>query len=144
LTRNIALRSSSGIVAVLTLLSLTTACADHVTRSELLDQLDRGVAPPIVDVRSRGEFEEAHVPGALHIPFYSILSGRDELPEPLEEGQPIVLYCEHGPRAGIARAQLWFVSDRPIRFLEGHMTAWKSEGLPVESVASPSPEAQGD
>jgi len=114
---------------------LLSACADHIGRSELLDQLNTGAAPPIVDVRSRGEFEAAHVPGAVHIPFYSIISGLDELPEP-EVGQPIVVYCEHGPRAGIARAQLWFVSDAPIRYLEGHMTAWKSDGLPVERVVS--------
>jgi len=112
-------------------------CADPITRSELLDQINRGATPAIVDVRSRGEFEAAHVPGAVHIPFYSILSSSEELPVPAEEGQPLVVYCEHGPRAGIARAQLWFVSDHPVRFLEGHMTAWKSDGLPVEQAERP-------
>ena len=131
--RNSTPRSSSKALSVAAVLSLT-ACADHIGRSELLDQLDRGAAPPIVDVRSRSEFEAAHVPGAVHIPFYAILAGAAGLPEPAEEGQPIVVYCEHGPRAGIARVQLWFVSDHPVRFLEGHMTAWKSDGLPVERV----------
>ena len=135
--RDFTLRSSRAVLAVLAACS-ASACAEHIGRAELLDQIDRGVAPPIVDVRSRGEFEAAHVPGAVHVPFYAILADSDELPEPAE-GQPIVVYCEHGPRAGIARAQLWFVSKYPVRFLEGHMTAWKSDGLPVESVADEGP-----
>jgi rhodanese-related sulfurtransferase len=107
----------------------SSACADHVGRAELLRQIEAGEAPPIVDVRSRGEFETSHVPGAVHVPFYSLLSQGDRIPE----GQPIVVYCEHGPRAGIARAQLWLTIDRPVLFLEGHMTAWKRDGLPVDS-----------
>jgi rhodanese-related sulfurtransferase len=101
---------------------------------ELLEQIEAGTASLIVDVRSRGEFEAAHVPGAVHVPFYAMLSQADSLPTPAEAGEPVVVYCEHGPRAGIARAQLWFVSDRPVRFLEGHMSAWKREGRPVAAL----------
>jgi rhodanese-related sulfurtransferase len=110
------------------------ACADHIGRAELLEQIDAGTAPPIVDVRSRGEYETSHIPGAVHIPFYSMLSRTDQIPEPREAEQPVVVYCEHGPRAGLARAQLWFASDRPVLFLEGHMTAWKRDGLPVAAA----------
>ena len=112
-------------------LPLLVGCAEHISRAELLEQIRSDAPPAIVDVRSRGEYETSHVPGAVHVPFYSIL-GSAEIPEPSADGEPIVLYCEHGPRAGIARAQLWFVSDSPVRFLEGHMTAWKDDGLPLE------------
>ena len=134
--KNTTLRTSLKAFVVVSGLSLT-ACAEHIGRDELLDQIHRGTPPPIVDVRSRSEFEAAHVPGAVHIPFYAILADSADLPEPTEAGQPIVVYCEHGPRAGVARAQLWFVSDEPVRFLDGHMTAWKSDGLPVERVDDP-------
>jgi hypothetical protein len=33
----------------------------------------------------------------------------------------------------MARAQLWLATDRPVVFLEGHMTAWKRDGLTVAS-----------
>jgi rhodanese-related sulfurtransferase len=69
----------------------------------------------------------------VHIPFYSILSRSDEVPS--REGEPLVVYCEHGPRAGLARAGLWLASAGEVRFLEGHMTAWKADGLPVESAS---------
>jgi rhodanese-related sulfurtransferase len=112
-------------------------CARHIGRAELLQQIDAGAAPLIVDVRSRGEYETSHVPGAVHIPFYSILARSGELPASSDPDQPLVVYCEHGPRAGLARAGLWFASDRPVRFLDGHMTAWKRDGLRVEALAPP-------
>jgi rhodanese-related sulfurtransferase len=120
-------------VVGLAFLSLMIGCAEHIDRTELLSQIRSGTPLTIVDVRSRGEFEASHVPGAVHIPFYAVLGGEAELPIASSDDEPLVVYCEHGPRAGIARAQLWFVTDRPIRFLEGHMTAWKEEGLPIET-----------
>jgi rhodanese-related sulfurtransferase len=108
------------------------ACAPHVSRTELAEQIAAGTPPPILDVRSTGEYEASHVPGAVHIPFYAILSRRDELPT--RAGEPLVVYCEHGPRAGMARVGLWLAGAGEVRFLEGHMTAWKDDALPVERV----------
>lgn len=122
-------RSSPLVVALCSLASL--GCAAHISRTELARRIEAGSAPPIVDVRSRGEFAESHVPGAVHIPFYSVLTRSDELPA--RDGEPLVIYCEHGPRAGLARAELWLAGAGEVRFLEGHMTAWKADGLPVES-----------
>jgi rhodanese-related sulfurtransferase len=118
------------------LLSASTlfGCAEHIGRAELAAQVESGEPPVIVDVRSRAEFEQGHVPGALHVPFYSLLSRADELPPPRNPEEPVVVYCEHGPRAGLARAQLWLAGDRPVRFLEGHMSAWRRDGRPVERV----------
>lgn len=121
--------------ALLLIMLLVAGCAKHVTRSELLSQIQSESPPVVVDVRSRGEYEAAHVPGAVHIPFYTLIRGKGGILAASNGNEPIVVYCEHGPRAGIARAQLWFLTDRPIRFLEGHMTAWKQDGLPVEKVA---------
>jgi rhodanese-related sulfurtransferase len=108
-------------------------CAEHIGRQQLLGLIEEGRAPTIVDVRSQGEYDTSHVPGAVHVPFYSLLGRTDELPAGRAEDRRIVVYCEHGPRAGLARAQLWLTSDRPVLFLDGHMTAWKADGLPVET-----------
>lgn len=109
----------------------TVGCADYVAPADLLARLEAGTAPPSVDVRSGGEFATSHVPGAVHVPFYAILSEGARLPTPTD-AQPIVLYCEHGPRAGIARAQLWLAGVGPVLFLDGHMSGWKEDGHRVE------------
>ena len=114
------------------LVALGLGCADHISRTDLLAKIESGRSPRIVDVRSRSEFEDARVPGAVHVPFASLLFHLDGLPVAEDEGDPLVLYCEHGPRAGLARAQLWMAGKGPVLFMEGHMIAWKEDGLPVE------------
>jgi rhodanese-related sulfurtransferase len=112
-------------------------CAEHVSPAALAAQIEAGTPPLIVDVRSLGEYETSHVPGARHVPFYAMLSAADELPARSAADPPLVLYCEHGPRAGIARAQLWLAGVGPVLLLEGHMKAWKEGGFPVESERAP-------
>jgi rhodanese-related sulfurtransferase len=120
----------AGAVVVVCVL-VAAGCAPHIQRSELASQIEAGSAPPILDVRSQGEYDEAHVPGAVHVAFYSVLSRSDELPT--QQGETLVVYCEHGPRAGLARVGLWMAGAGDVQFLDGHMTAWKADGLPVES-----------
>lgn len=43
----------------------------------------------VVDVRSRAEYEQAHVPGAAHIPVAEIETRFNELPRDVE----IITYC---------------------------------------------------
>jgi rhodanese-related sulfurtransferase len=40
-----------------------------ITPQALATQLEGGHAPLVVDVRSQAEFNQGHVPGAMHIPF---------------------------------------------------------------------------
>ncbi len=37
-----------------------------------MEQIDGGDAPVILDVRSKKEFDEGHVPGAIHLPFWQV------------------------------------------------------------------------
>ncbi len=120
------------LVGALSILVATVACAPNIDRFELAREIESGSSPPILDVRSESEFSTSHVPGAVHIPFYSVWSRSDELPT--KEGEPLVVYCEHGPRAGLARVGLWLAGAGEVRFLEGHMTAWKADGLPVAAA----------
>jgi len=111
---------------------LFSGCAAHITPADLREKIESGNAPTIVDVRSRAEYDAGHVPGAIHLPFWSLAANLDELPSQAETG-PVVLYCEHGPRAGLARAQIWFAETGPVFFLEGHMKAWRKAGMPMST-----------
>ena len=51
----------------------------------------------ILDVRSAREYAAGHVPGAIHAPYWRLLLGRPALPR--GSGEPLVVYCGHGPRA---------------------------------------------
>lgn len=53
----------------------------------------------IVDVRTPGEYEEGHYPGAINIPVNELAQRLDEFKE---MKKPIVAYCRSGARSGMA------------------------------------------
>jgi rhodanese-related sulfurtransferase len=111
-------------------------CSTTMIRTDLQKSLLEKQAPLIVDVRSESEFNSGHIPGAVHIPFYSIGSGLGQLAFPKEK--PVVLYCEHGPRAALAGISLYFHGFEKVYSLEGHMKGWRENGLSVEKAAGAS------
>ncbi len=96
--------------------------------------LETGNAPLIIDVRSEAEYRAGHVPKAVHIPFWAAFA-TDRL-----DGYPpselLVLYCEHGPRASIAKMALYFAGFENMLYLQGHMSSWKDAHLPIETSAA--------
>mgnify|MGYP006294708505 CR=1 FL=1 len=102
-----------------------------IPQQDLLESLKRKDAPVVVDVRSGMEYNAGHIQGALHIPFFSVLWRKRKLPA--DKRHPIVLTCEHGPRAGIAKFLLSLSGYRNVRHLEGHMSAWKNNNMPTVS-----------
>jgi rhodanese-related sulfurtransferase len=128
---------SQRIVILLVWAALITACGGNglanMTPDQLLRSIENHTAPVIVDVRTGGEYESGHVPGAQHLPFYAMWSYHDEIKAKPED--QIVLYCEHGPRAWIGKFALWTVGYKNIAYLDGHMSGWKEQGLPMENGA---------
>lgn len=104
--------------------------ATHITAAELNALIKTGNAPVIIDVRSSREFQAGHVPGAIHLPFWLAFTRADEIEAPKDK--PVVIYCAHGPRAGIGKAALSLEGFTQIRYLQGHMSGWQKAQLPVE------------
>jgi rhodanese-related sulfurtransferase len=103
------------------------ALLSHITGTALLAQIEAGTAPTILDVRSEREFAHGHVPGALHIPFWTMLARLSAIPT--SPAEPVVVYCGHGPRAYLAGAALGVSGFRRVVYLKGHMLKWRQAGL---------------
>jgi rhodanese-related sulfurtransferase len=110
--------------------AVIAACGTGITRDALLRQMQTQNSPLIVDVRSQGEYDRDHLPGAVHIPFLSIRSGLQNVG--FIKKNPVVLYCEHGPRAGIAGFSLFLSGYEQVYSLEGHMSGWRGQEYPIE------------
>ena len=110
----------------------STSSETHIKQNELLSLLQAEQAQPIIiDVRSSMEYNAGHIPHAQHIPFWQsfttdVLNNNDKQDD-------VILYCEHGPRAGIAKFAYYMAGFKHIRYVEGHMTAWRKAGLPMET-----------
>ena len=104
--------------------------ADSISPDVLLDRIDRGDAPVVLDVRSSREFAAGHVPGAVHVPFTRVIAGAGAVPA--TGAHPIVVYCGHGPRAWMAGAALRRRGHGRVIYLRGHMAGWRRAGLREE------------
>ncbi len=102
-----------------------------LTPSALLAKIDEGTAPLVVDVRTRREFAEGHIPGAINVPLASLLLSGANVPG--DRGNDVVLYCGRGPRARMAAAVLRRAGFQRVSFLDGHITAWRKAGLREET-----------
>jgi phage shock protein E len=101
-----------------------------ISQAQLLERIQSGQAPALIDVRTVEEYESGHIPGAINIPLQSFPRRLAELDT--YRDREVVLYCEVGGRA--ARGESWLASQgfQQLRLLDGHMSAWRGAGLPTE------------
>jgi hydroxyacylglutathione hydrolase len=89
----------------------------------------------LVDVRSVAEYRAGHLPGAIHFPFW-LLPFRYKVLGAAKD-KSLVVYCEHGPRAVMARQMLHKRGFADVRCLRGHMHAWRRERRPLVTGTEP-------
>jgi hydroxyacylglutathione hydrolase len=97
---------------------------------KLAEKIASGKAPTVVDVRTGFEFKPGHIPGALNAPIWKIMLRLTALPSDKQAG--MVVLCELGPRAIMAKALLGLLGFRNVTLLTGHMAGWRRSGLPME------------
>ena len=83
-----------------------------------------------VDVREPEEWEEGHIPEAVHIPR-GYLESRIEAAAP-DRAQPIVVYCAGGSRSAFAAKTLEELGYENVTSLAGGYTDWKRNGFPTQ------------
>jgi molybdopterin/thiamine biosynthesis adenylyltransferase/rhodanese-related sulfurtransferase len=102
---------------------------DATRGREVIDAGD----PLVLDVREQDEWDEGHLPGAVHIPRGN-LESRIERAEP-DRTRPIVVYCAAGNRSAFAAKTLEELGYEDVVSLAGGFTDWKRNGFPVELSA---------
>lgn len=100
-----------------------------IDAAELNERKQAGTGPRVIDVRTPGEFETAHIPGAYNVPLDLLQEHRDEIAQHLDED--IVLVCRSGQRATTAGQTLRDAGLPNVSILDGGMTAWQDKGFGV-------------
>ncbi len=125
-------------------------------------QLVHALAPSdssiqIVDARPVEEYEAGHIPGALSLPEGSLAVTRDGVPklaaDPADLARAFgaagiapettaVVYDAEGGKVGSRLFWLFeYVGHPDVRFLDGGLKAWTSDGFPVTSEVPTPPES---
>jgi sulfur-carrier protein adenylyltransferase/sulfurtransferase len=82
----------------------------------------------LVDVREKHEWNEGHIPGALHVPRgYLELQVEEAVPD---KEKTVVLYCAGGVRSLMAGTTLQQMGYKNVISMSGGFGAWKGNGLP--------------
>jgi sulfur-carrier protein adenylyltransferase/sulfurtransferase len=85
----------------------------------------------IVDVREQHEFEESHLPGAVHVPR-GHLESRIEGSAPDKDAR-VILYCSQGNRSALAAKTMQeLLGYKDVASMRGGITLWKDRGYDVE------------
>ena len=83
----------------------------------------------IADVREKDEWDEEHIPGAIHM-------SRGTIELDIEETIPdtntlIICHCGGGGRSALAAESLQKMGYKNVRSMAGGFKAWKAAGLPT-------------
>ena len=99
---------------------------DEVTATDVLARLDDPDRPLLVDVREQDEWQEGHLPGAIHVPRGN-LESRIETLVP-DKSREIVAYCAVGARSAFAAKALAELGYDNASSLAGGFVEWKRNG----------------
>lgn len=121
------------------LFSEAKARVDEIDAQTAADLGSSGDAK-IVDVREKSEWDEGHIPGAVHVPRgYLELRIENAVPD---KSKPIVVYCAGGTRSVFAARTLHEMGYTNVRSVSGGFGAWKDAGLPFVFPRSLTPDQQ--
>ena len=102
---------------------------DEIQTVEAHERLQSTAPPLFVDVREDEEWEEGHIPGAVHL-SRGRLESRVEGLIP-DKSRPLVVYCSVGARSAFAAKVLGEMGYEDVINLEHGFTDWKRNGFEV-------------
>ncbi|MFP5115551.1 MBL fold metallo-hydrolase [Bacillaceae bacterium C204] len=91
-----------------------------------LDQVEGAIQTEgiyVLDVRSKGEWEEGHIPQAKHV----MLGHLQEQAHTIPHDKPILVYCKTGGRSAIAASLLQVHGFKDVQSLVGGYEEWRKQ-----------------
>jgi molybdopterin/thiamine biosynthesis adenylyltransferase/rhodanese-related sulfurtransferase len=100
---------------------------DEISTAETHALVQDGLTPTLLDVREADEWQEGHLPGAVHVPRGN-LESRVEALLPDKEHE-IIVYCAGGSRSAFAVKSLGELGYTSVRSMAGGFADWKRNGF---------------
>lgn len=82
----------------------------------------------VVDIRDQEQFDAGHIIDAINLPTAELTVQADTK---LKKAKAIVVVCDTGTRSGQAVAALRKSGHDNVFNLQGGLTAWRSDNLPI-------------
>ncbi|HYD21122.1 MAG TPA: thioredoxin domain-containing protein [Flavipsychrobacter sp.] len=88
----------------------------------------------LLDVRTAEEFAEGYIKGAVNIDW-NAPSFTTEVAK-LDKNKPVFVYCRRGGRSSAAVQALKDMGFKEVYDLDGGITRWQKDGMPLETAAA--------
>lgn len=112
---------------------MTTTSPSTIETTDLVRMRAEDPALHILDVRTPGEYQTAHIEGSYNVPLDVLGEHASDL---AALGHPVVLVCQSGARATKAVDHLVSAGKSNLRLLAGGMNAWTAAGGDVRRAAA--------
>ena len=105
-----------------------------VAYNNILDSKNKII---LIDVRSKAEYDLAHASSSVNLPIHYLyddthgIKNEKGIPLPQNTDTEIYLLCTGGRLAGVAYSYLEHYGYRNITRVEGGLSNWNAEGLPI-------------
>lgn len=100
----------------------------EISPSDAADKLQKHEAI-IIDVRDQDDWDEEHIPHALHLSRGTIeLDIEETIPD---QDALVVCHCGGGGRSALAAESLQKMGYKNVRSMAGGLKAWKAAGFPT-------------
>ena len=109
--------------------SSTSAAVDTVAPATAAEIITTESNEVVLDIRTPEEYDQGIIEGAVNIDFYD-----DDFAvqlDALDKDAHYVVYCNSGNRSGQANSIFEDLGFTDVTEIDGGITAWYSEGLPV-------------
>ena len=117
---------SLALIATLVLVGCSSdGLALELSVDDAFEKYEDGVF--LLDVRTYGEWDEAHVPNAVHIPLDELSNRLDEIPN----DEDIVVMCRSGNRSLTATELLRENGYEFAQSMSGGIGQWAAKDLPL-------------
>lgn len=97
----------------------------NITPEQAREKQNAGAV--VVDVRELSEWQEGHIPGAVHIPLGTLPQRLSQL----DANKEHVMVCRSGNRSMKASQLLQRAGYGKVQNMSGGMIRWSQSGLPV-------------
>ena len=90
---------------------------------------ERIEAVQVLDVRERSEWNEGHLPGAVHLAYHDL----DGIPDGIDPARPVAVICSSGQRSALAASLLRRAgASQVIHVADGGVGTWRQRAWPIE------------
>ena len=116
------------VVIVLFIRNEVSRGGKSVSAQELVNMVNKDGAV-VIDVRDEKEFREGHIVNAINIQHVNFSNRIRELE--IYKQKPLVVACKMGQHSGSIGTQLRKAGFSDVARLQGGVTEWRNQNLPV-------------